>query len=346
MVLDKFFFNLSFKDLENQLAAWNEPGFRVHQIWEALYDQLKTDPMSFTNIPKDLRIKLQDNFGFSNLKEIDNTHSKDFQTYKSLYELSTGARIETVLMRYDHRETLCISTQSGCAMGCKFCATGKLGFQQNLTAGEIVEQVIKFATFLKNKDCIITNIVFMGMGEPFLNYDNTLKAIAILNHPRGFNLGKRRFTISTVGIIPGIERIARDDPQVNIAISLHAANDDLRKSIIPIAEKYSLEELFHTCKEYISLTHRRISFEWAMIQGVNDSPRDAFELANKIKHILCHVNLIPLNPIKDYDHLPSNAENIFSFKNLLESNGIQCSIRLRRGIEISAGCGQLAAKST
>jgi 23S rRNA (adenine2503-C2)-methyltransferase len=300
----------------------------------------------FSNLSKEFRIKLKENLEFSHLQEIETLSSKDHQTIKNLYRLPSGSMIETVLMRYDRRETVCISTQSGCAMGCEFCATGQLGFKQNLTTGEIVEQVLRFAQFLKTEDSTITNVAIMGMGEPFLNYINTVKAISILNDANGFNMGMRRFTISTVGIIPGIERFTKENSQVNLAISLHAANDQLRQSLIPIARTYPLDQLFLTCNKYIETTRRRLTFEWAMIQGVNDCPEDAHELAGKVKHMLCHVNLIPLNPTKRYDCQPSSHERVSAFKAILDSHGIPCSIRIRRGVDIAAGCGQLAAKSS
>jgi 23S rRNA (adenine2503-C2)-methyltransferase len=339
------FFDLSFKELSDLLSSWGQPSFRAKQIWELVYRHLQTDPLLFSNQPIEFRAKLKESLEFSHLQEIELLTSKDHQTIKNLYKLPSGSLIETVLMRYDRRETVCISTQSGCAMGCEFCATGQLGFKQNLTAGEIVEQVLNFVRFLKKEEGTITNVVIMGMGEPFLNYDNTLKSISILNDPIGFNMGMRRFTISTVGIIPGIERFTRENSQVNLAISLHAANDQLRQSLIPIAKTYPLDQLFIACNKYIDATRRRLTFEWALIQGINDCPEDANELASKIKHMLCHVNLIPLNPTMRYDCQPSSHERVEAFKAILDSQGIPCSIRIRRGVDIAAGCGQLAAKS-
>ncbi len=340
------FFDLSFGNLADLLSNWNQPGYRGKQIWETVYRHLETDPVLFSNLPKEFRLKLKGSLEFPHLREIESLKSKDQQTIKNLYQLPSGSMIETVLMRYDRRETVCISTQSGCAMGCEFCATGQLGFKQNLTTGEIVEQVIRFAQFLKKEDHAITNVVIMGMGEPFLNYDNTMKAISILNDANGFNLGMRRLTISTVGIIPGIERFTKENSQVNLAVSLHAANDVLRQSLLPVAKTYLLGQLFQACKEYIDTTRRRLSFEWAMIQGVNDCPEDAHELASKVKHMLCHVNLIQLNPTNRYSCQPSSQQRVQAFKAILDEHGVPCSIRIRRGVDIHAGCGQLAAKSS
>jgi len=228
-------------------------------------------------------------------------------------------------------------------MGCVFCATGQMGFRQNLSSGEIIEKVLYFARELALTNQVVSNIVLMGMGEPFHNYDSVLEAIQRLNDPNGFTLGARRFTISTVGIIPGITRFSQEKNQVNLAISLHAANDELRSSLLPIARKYPLDELVAACKAYVELTHRRITFEWALIQGVNDSTRDAEELVNLVKGLLCHVNIIPLNPTQKYSGKTTTHEQALAFQAVLQAKGIPCTIRLRRGIEINAGCGQLAS---
>ena len=247
-------------------------------------------------------------------------------------------------MHYDERNTLCISSQAGCAMGCVFCATGQMGFKRNLGAGEIVEQVIHLARRLSESGSRVTNIVLMGMGEPFHNYDAALAAIHRLNDANGLNLGQRRFTISTVGIIPGIKRFTAEKSQVNLAISLHAANDRLRSSLLPVNRKYPLAELMAACREYVSVTNRRLTFEWALIKDTNDSPAHASELGALVKGLLCHVNLIPLNPTADYVGQASSVERAKEFKQVLDQIGIPCTIRLRRGIDIQAGCGQLAAK--
>lgn len=248
-------------------------------------------------------------------------------------------------MRYNERNTLCISTQMGCPIGCVFCATGQMGFIRNLTVGEIVEQVLFFERFLRKEKKNLTNIVVMGMGEPFINYDSTLKAVDVLNDPNGFGFGSRRFTISTVGIIPKILQFTSENRQTNLAVSLHAANDALRNLLIPQSKSYQLSELVLACTEYVEKTHRRISFEWALIDGVNDSPKHAKELAKLIKGLICHVNIIPLNAITKYVGCPSPRETAEAFKKVLSNAGIPCTIRLRRGVEINAGCGQLATES-
>jgi 23S rRNA (adenine2503-C2)-methyltransferase len=248
-------------------------------------------------------------------------------------------------MNYEERRTLCISTQAGCAMGCVFCATGQMGFKRHLSSGEIVEQVLFYARQLKARGERVTNIVIMGMGEPFHNYDATLAAIDLLNDPLGMNLGERRFTISTVGLVPGIRRFAAEKRQINLAISLHAANDELRSSLLPIDHKYPISELLLACKDYIATTNRRLTFEWALIQDVNDLPEHARELGGLLRGMLCHVNVIPLNPTRKYSGKATTHLRAEAFKAELERFGIPCTIRIRRGIDIHAGCGQLAVEN-
>jgi len=241
-----------------------------------------------------------------------------------------------------NRRTLCISTQAGCAMGCVFCATGQMGFKRHLSSGEIVGQVLYYARMLKDENQVVTNIVLMGMGEPFHNYDNTMAAIDRLNDPNGYNFGARRFTISTVGLVPQIRRFADEKRQVNLAISLHAADDVSRIAMLPINKKYNIDEVIDACRYYVSQTHRRITFEWALINGVNDSPEVAKKLASRLKGLMCHVNAIPLNPTTGYTGQATSRERAAAFKESLQQAGIPCTIRMRRGIDIHAGCGQLA----
>lgn len=354
-------YNLSFDELAARVNSWGEPPFRAGQVWDGLYRQLWSSAPEFTNLPKALRQKLEAEYAkesngtddlptFSNLQPVKNLVSADRQTIKTLFSLNDGRTIEAVLMRYSKRRTLCISTQAGCAMGCVFCATGQMGFHRQLSSGEIIEQVLHYARQLALESDRISNIVIMGMGEPLHNYEATLSAIARLNHPQGFNLGERRFTISTVGLVPGIRRFAQEHSQVNLAISLHAADDELRSQLLPINKKYPLDQLLPACLEYVQLTHRRLSFEWALIQGVNDTPEQARLLAQRLKPFhsggstLCHVNVIPLNPTQKYNGQASSHARAVAFRAILEQAGIPCTIRLRRGIEIQAGCGQLAGE--
>jgi len=340
--LKPLIYDLDYTDLENLVRDWQQPSFRARQIWEGLYQTYWRNPEEFTNLPLSLRQRLADSFRFISLEPIQILHSSDRETIKTLFQLPDGRAIEAVLMKYEKRRTLCISTQSGCAMGCVFCATGQMGFKRNLTSGEIVEQVIYYANLLRREGESVTNIVLMGMGEPFHNYDATMAAIDRLNHPLGMNLGARRFTISTVGLVPMIRRFAAEQRQINLAISLHAADDELRTSMLPVNKKYPLSELMAACRDYVAQTHRRLTFEWALIQNVNDSVETARKLARLLEGLLCHVNVIPLNPTQKYAGKGSTRERALAFKAELERHGVPCTIRIRRGIDIQAGCGQLA----
>jgi 23S rRNA (adenine2503-C2)-methyltransferase len=338
------FFDLSFEQLEQQLTAWGEPKYRALQIWQGVYRDLAAGPGAISTIPRGLRERLGAELSFGSLTRRVEARSSDGQTRKYLFQLAGGREIETVLMGYASRRTTCISTQAGCAMGCVFCATGQMGFRRNLSAGEIVEQVLWFARELKADDDRLTNIVVMGMGEPFHNYEATMQSVDRLNDPRGFNFGARRITISTVGLAPMIERFAAEKRQVNLAVSLHAATDDLRGELLPINRKYPLARLFAAVRRYYEVTRRRVTFEWALIEGKNDTPEQARALASWVKGLPCHVNVIPLNPTRDYAGRATSRERAAAFKAALESHGIPCTIRVRRGLDINAGCGQLAVR--
>ncbi len=348
-----FIYDLDFPALTNLLQQWDEPAYRVKQVWQGLYQHLYNSADEFTTLPKSLREKLAERLSFSPIKVKLFQDSSDGQTRKTLFELQGGHLIEAVLMRYDPstnsgkgRRTLCISTQAGCAMGCVFCATGQMGFSRHLTNGEIVAQVMYYARTLKDEGLAVTNIVFMGMGEPFHNYENTMTAIDTLNDPDGYNFGARRFTISTVGLVPQIRRFADEKRQVNLAISLHAADDNERLAIMPVNKRYKIDDVIQACKYYVEQTHRRVTFEWALISGVNDTPEVARKLASRLKGVMCHVNAIPLNPTEGYHGEATDRQRAMIFKETLEQAGIECTIRMRRGIDIQAGCGQLAGAST
>lgn len=231
-------------------------------------------------------------------------------------------------------------------MGCVFCATGQLGYKRNLTSGEIVAQVMYYAQMLKEHNEVVSNVVFMGMGEPFHNYDNTMAAIDRLNDSDGYNFGARRFTISTVGLVPQIRRFADEKRQVNLAISLHAIEDDARTEMMPVNKRYKIDEVLEACEYYVAMTSRRVTFEWALIHGVNDTPEIAKKLASKLRGLMCHVNAIPLNPTAGFDGKATDRQRADIFKETLEQAGIPCTIRMRRGIDINAGCGQLAGSQT
>lgn len=333
-------------DLLALLKDWGEPDYRVRQLWQGLYGRFWRSPDEFVNLPAALRARLGQEVRLEALQPLKALTSSDGQTVKTLFRLHDGHAIEAVLMRYERRQTLCISTQAGCAMGCVFCATGQMGFKRHLSAGEIIAQVLYYARLLQAEKKNVTNIVLMGMGEPFHNYDNTMKAIDRLNDSDGYNFGARRFTISTVGLVPLIRRFASEKRQVNLAVSLHAADDILRSSMMPINKTYPVDEVLAACRDYVRQTGRRITFEWALIHNVNDTPEQARLLAKKLKGLLCHVNAIPLNPTTGYAGQPTGRARAAEFKTLLEQAGIPCTIRMRRGIDIQAGCGQLASTSS
>lgn len=337
-------YDLDLPEWEAWVTEQGEPRYRALQIWEGLYKHLWNQPDQFSTLPKTLRTRLAEQFTFSHLTPTGERFSRDGETHKTLFTLPDGAVVETVRMRYVRRRTLCISTQSGCGMGCVFCATGKLGLLRHLSPGEIVEQVLYYARILRAQGDRVTNIVLMGMGEPLHNYDAVIKALRILNHPQGFCLGARRVTISTVGLVPRIRQLAQEGKPYNLAVSLHAATDDLRQQLIPIARRYPLDALMDACREYIARTKRRITFEWTMIAGVNDTPEQAEALVRRIRGMLAHVNLIPLNPVPGYPGQPSPRERIARFAAILEDAGIPVTVRVRRGIDIQAGCGQLAGE--
>ena len=362
-----FIYDLELSDLKTFFAELGEPSYRADQFWQGLYKQYWKDPSEFTNLPKGLRERLAHELRFEALQPIKYLDSSDGQTRKTLFKLHDQRVIEAVLMKYGDpasitpgplrraqggasstgrgeklRRTLCISTQAGCAMGCVFCATGQMGFKRNLTAGEIVAQVMYYTRMLHEQGESVTNVVLMGMGEPFHNYNNTMAAIDRLNDPGGYNFGARRFTISTVGLVPMIRRFADEKRQVNLAISLHATNDEQRSEIMPVNKKYPIADVLEACRYYIAQTGRRVTFEWALIDGVNDSEEIARRLAMRLKGLICHVNAIPLNPTDGYKGQGTDRQRAIKFKETLEQAGIPCTIRMRRGIDIQAGCGQLA----
>lgn len=335
-------YDLSPEQLQERVKQAGHPRYRADQIWQGLYQSLWASPQEFTALPMAMRNELSETFFFSSLSDQITHHSKDKQTTKTLFALPDGNRIETVLMRYDERATACISSQAGCALGCTFCATGQMGLRRNLTTGEIVEQVVRFARLAQSQGQPLTNVVLMGMGEPFHNYEPVMQAIDRLNDPQGFNMGARRFTISTVGLIPGIQRFTEEKRQVGLAISLHAADDDLRSEMLPVNDRYPIKDLIQACKDYLGRVGRRITFEWALIEGVNDSEQQAHSLASLIKGMKAHVNVIPLNPTRGFDGQRSGRQRVAAFRDVLSSYEISCTVRVRRGIDIMAGCGQLA----
>jgi len=338
--------DLDRSELGEKLAEWGEPRFRADQIWHAVYREHASSYSAISPLPRALRERVGERLAFDPLGPVDRVASADGMTTKVLFSLPDQETIETVLMRYESRATVCVSTQVGCPIACPFCATGRAGFKRDLTVGEIVSQILHFARELGEEGERLTNVVYMGMGEPLLNYDATLRSIRILNDPDGFGLRARGFTISTAGIVPGIDRLAGEDLQVNLAVSLHAGNDRLRNLLVPTNRRYLLSALIRACRTYVERTHRRVSFEVALIDGVNDSLVHAREIAALLDGLLCHVNLIPLNPVDGSPFRPSPRARREVFAKELRQAGVPTTLRLGRGIEVQAGCGQLRGRET
>lgn len=330
---------LSQEELKTLLVSWGEQGFRAKQVWDWLYGQRVASIEAMGNLPKPLRERLQREARLGELSLVTEQVSRD-GTRKRLYRLQDGQLIESVLMPYDdHRQTACISTQAGCAMGCVFCATGQMGFARQLTPTEIFEQAMIFARELEAEGERLSNVVFMGMGEPFHNYDATIHTVRRLMNDLG--IGARHITISTVGLVPQIQRFTEEGLQVTLAVSLHKATDEERTALMPVNKRWNLDDLISACRAYVDKTGRRMTFEWAAIAGENDTPAEAHKLGNLLKGLLCHVNIIPLNPTGGYTGNPSDLTAINRFIEVLASFGVSATVRVRRGIDIDAGCGQL-----
>jgi len=330
-------YGLARAELAELLA--DQPSYRVAQVWDGLHHQLRR-PADMTNLPSALRARLEAEPRLAPaLSEVSRRQADAGETVKWLWRLTDGTAVETVLMRYARRTTVCVSTQAGCAMACSFCATGQAGFSRHLEAGEIVEQVV--AAMREAAPERISNVVFMGMGEPLANYDRVWAAVTSLHGD--FGISARHLTLSTVGLVPGIRRLAAEGLRVNLAVSLHAANDRLRDELVPINRRWPLTELADACRGYVSATRRRLSFEWALIDGVNDRPQDATELAAFVQPLGGHVNLIPLNPTPGFTTRGSPAPAVRRFRTLLADLGTNATIRQNRGSDIDAACGQLAA---
>lgn len=376
------------------MLEWAEPAFRAKQVLHWLYKELVTSFDEMTNLPQALRARLAESFRVGSAELVAQKISSDGWTRKVLLKMRDGSTVESVLMLYFDRATVCVSSQVGCAMGCSFCATGQMGFTRNLTTGEILEQVLWFNRWLRlhphralmaneakprytgqkiapsrpvvapansagadldlwhtngsgasdaggNEITAVTNVVFMGMGEPLVNYNNLWGAITLLNSPQGLGMGARRLTVSTVGVVPQISRLAHEEISVNLAVSLHAPNDTLRSELVPMNERYNVADLIRACRDYIAATKRRITFEYVLISGVNDGLPLAHELAALLKGMLCHVNLIPLNPVPGTEMLATPREQVFAFQKIVEDAGISTTVRIERGQDIAAACGQL-----
>ena len=336
-------YDLSFNDLENYLVEKGLKPYRAKQVFKWLYEKRVKSFESMSDISKDLKEELNKDFYFYELKEIKRQESKD-GTIKFLFELNDGALIESVLMVFDYGYSACISSQVGCNMGCKFCASGLLKKQRDLSAGEIVLQVLCIQRYLDTKDSRLDNIVVMGTGEPFDNYDNLMKALSIINNPHGLEIGARHISISTCGLVPGIRRFANEKVQYNLAVSLHAANDELRSELMPINKAYNLKELMDGISYYSELNNRRITFEYLLIAGLNNSSKDADDLKKYLQGKNAYINLIPYNEVKENPYRSTTPEETLEFYDLLKKRGIAVTLRQKRGDDIDAACGQLRAK--
>ncbi|HTK07804.1 MAG TPA: 23S rRNA (adenine(2503)-C(2))-methyltransferase RlmN [Ktedonobacteraceae bacterium] len=355
--------SLTLPQMQQWMAEHKQPAFRAKQVYSWLYQHLVTDFSAMSNLPQALREQMAAETTIGPGVIRSEQHSKDDRTRKILLELDDGKLIESVLMLYpplgesSARATVCVSSQAGCALGCTFCATGQMGFDRHLSAGEIVAQVLHFARELKQAAWSaaglpgsksidhITNIVLMGMGEPLHNYQNVLQALRILNSAEGFNLGARHITISTAGLVPAIRQLSQEPLQVNLAISLHAPTDELRSQTMPINRRYPLKELFAACQDYIDTTHRQVTFEYVLLSGVNDTPEHAEQLAQLLAPLkqFAHVNCIPVN-VTSASYQTPGPEAIRSFRNTLFARGISNSVRAERGDDIAAACGQLRTR--
>ena len=330
--------------LGQALETLGHPAYRAQQVETAVFHGLAASYDEMTTLPAALRRDLAARIPFTVCAPVDFAESPDRETRKTLFRLFDGETIESVTMAYPDRFTACVSSQVGCAVGCPFCASGQGGWVRDLSPGEIVAQVLHAARAAAAAGRRLTNVVYMGMGEPFSNYDAVLSSIRILNDPRAFGLGARSFTLSTAGDVPGIRRLAGESLQANLAVSLHAGNDELRSSLIPLNRRYPLDKLLEACRTYATMTHRRVTFEVALIDGVNDGRTHAAEVAERLRGLLCHVNLIPWNPVPHRRWQRSAAAAVEAYQEVLTKAGIATTVRDSRGVEIQAGCGQLRSR--
>ncbi len=331
----------SLEELKEELKEIGEKPFRAEQIYKWIYEARVSHFDEMTNLSLELREKLKQIYEIKEFKILKKQEASD-GTKKYLFDVLDGNAIETVLMEYHHGFSICVSSQIGCKMGCKFCASTGIPFARNLSTGEIIEQIMAVE---RDANVRISNIVFMGIGEPLDNYDNVVKAIRIINHPKGLNIGARHISISTSGLVPKIYQLAEENIQCTLSISLHATTDEQRSKMMPVNNIYHIEELLQACKDYIEKTHRRISFEYALAKENNDNLEDAKRLVKLLKGMLCHVNLIPINKIENGAYTKSSNENIMKFRDYLNDHGIVATIRRELGSDIDAACGQLRRKN-
>ncbi|MDP5273367.1 23S rRNA (adenine(2503)-C(2))-methyltransferase RlmN [Chengkuizengella axinellae] len=338
-----FIYDYTLEELQTWVKEKKQPTFRADQIFDWLYVKRISSFEEMSNIPKKLRDQLEEHFNFVTLNEITRFQSKD-GTIKFLFELHDKNAIETVIMKHDYGNSICVTTQVGCRVGCTFCASTLGGLKRDLSAGEIIAQVVQAQQRLDKTNERISSIVIMGIGEPFENYDQMMKFLRTVIHEKGLNIGQRHITVSTSGIVPNIYKFADEKTQINLAISIHAPNDKLRSSLMPVNRRFPFEELLKACKYYIETSGRRLTFEYALIGGKNDKPEHAEELADVLQGMLCHVNLIPVNYVPERDYTRTPKKDIFEFKKILERKKINVTIRREQGHDIEAACGQLRAK--
>lgn len=338
--------DLSYQELEAVLASWGEPAYRARQVWDWVWRKLEQDFYHMTNLPHRLRRRLAQEFDIGVPRPGALQLDAEEGTEKVLLQLADGEAIEAVLMREGTRRTVCVSTQVGCPVGCVFCSTGQMGFVRNLTPGEIAGQVLHFASRLAEVGERVTHVVVMGMGEPLLNCEATLRAVRNLNDVRGFGLGARRFTISTVGVVPGIDRLTQEGLQVNLAISLHAPEDGLRVELVPLAKRWPIAAVIAAADQYVRNTGRRITYEYVLLSGVNDDLAEARRLARLLRGRLAHVNLIPFNPAPGLPFRQPSEGRVEAFRRELLRQRVDATVRRSRGVRIRAGCGQLRTQVT
>ncbi|MBZ4645276.1 MAG: rRNA (adenine2503-C2)-methyltransferase [Petroclostridium sp.] len=329
--------DLSYEELEEFFVNTGQQKYRAKQVFQWLHNGV-TNFDEMTNLSKDLRAMLAERSFISTVSIVDKRTSRLDGTIKYLLGLNDGNLIESVIMRYKHGITICISTQVGCRMGCNFCASTIGGLVRHLTPGEILDQVIFIQKDIGER---ISNIVLMGIGEPLDNYDNVIKFLKNVNHPAGINIGYRHISLSTCGLVPAILKLSKENMPITLSVSLHAPNDEIRNKIMPVNRSYSIDKVLDACRIYAETTKRRITFEYAMISGINDSVDNARELSSKIKDLLCHVNLIPINKVEEKEYSKSSSKQINLFKSILEKNGISTTVRRELGGDINASCGQL-----
>ena len=330
--------SLTLSQLKEEMAALGEKPFRAKQLYEWMHVKLARDYGEMTNIPKSLIAKCRENYTYTSLKEVTVQTSAIDGTKKFLFELADGNLVESVWMQYHHGNSVCISSQVGCKMGCRFCASTLNGCVRNLEPSEMLDQIYRIQSLTGER---VSNVVIMGSGEPMDNYDNVVKFLGLINSDKGLNISQRNITVSTCGLVPRIKQLAELKLQITLAISLHAPNDELRKTMMPIAYTYSIEQIMDACRYYLLQTARRISFEYSLVKGVNDSPECAKQLIKLVHGMNCHINLIPVNPIKERDYEQSEKNSIHNFKEILEKAGVNVTIRREMGRDIDGACGQL-----